>query len=85
MATMPMNPKPFLNALIGKSVIVMLKWGQEYKGYLVSLDEYLNVQIVNCEEYVRGKLVGTLGEVMIRNNNILYIRREDEEIEEMKI
>jgi hypothetical protein len=28
----PVNPKPFLNALTGKSVIVKLKWGMEYKG-----------------------------------------------------
>ena len=27
-----MNPKPFLNGLTGKRVIVKLKWGMEYKG-----------------------------------------------------
>jgi small nuclear ribonucleoprotein F len=26
------NPKPFLNDLTGKPVIVKLKWGMEYKG-----------------------------------------------------
>jgi small nuclear ribonucleoprotein (snRNP)-like protein len=26
------NPKPFLNSLMGTSVIVKLKWSQEYKG-----------------------------------------------------
>src|SRR4051812_32329875 len=31
-ATVPVNPKPFLNNLTGKSVIVNLKWGMEYKG-----------------------------------------------------
>ena len=29
---MPVNPKPFLNGLTGKSVMVKLKWGHEYKG-----------------------------------------------------
>ena len=29
---MPVNPKPFLNELTGKMVIVKLKWGMEYKG-----------------------------------------------------
>ena len=29
---MPVNPKPFLNSLTGKSVMVKLKWGHEYKG-----------------------------------------------------
>ncbi len=31
-----MNPKPFLNSLMGTSVIVKLKWSQEYKGAAVS-------------------------------------------------
>ncbi len=30
--TVPVNPKPFLNDLTGKPVIVKLKWGMEYKG-----------------------------------------------------
>lgn len=32
---MPINPKPFLNELTGKPVMVKLKWGHEYKGILV--------------------------------------------------
>ena len=28
---MPLNPKPFLNGLTGKAVLVKLKWGHEYK------------------------------------------------------
>lgn len=43
---MPMNPKPFLNSLTGKPVIVKLKWGHEYKGYLVSVDGYMNLQVI---------------------------------------
>ena len=42
---MPLNPKPFLNALTGKPVMVKLKWGMEYKGYLVSVDGYMNLQV----------------------------------------
>ena len=33
--TVPVNPKPFLNDLTEKPVIVKLKWGMEYKGALV--------------------------------------------------
>lgn len=40
-----MNPKPFLNDLTGKVVIAKLKWGMEYKGYLVSVDSYMNLQV----------------------------------------
>ena len=35
--TVPVNPKPFLNALTGKPVIIKLKWGMEYKGESMSL------------------------------------------------
>ena len=42
---MPLNPKPFLNSLTGKPVVVKLKWGMEYKGYLVSTDGYMNLQV----------------------------------------
>jgi small nuclear ribonucleoprotein (snRNP)-like protein len=44
-AAMPINPKPFLNSLTGKPVMVKLKWGHEYKGYLVSVDGYMNLQV----------------------------------------
>jgi small nuclear ribonucleoprotein F len=30
----PVNPKPFMNDLTGKQVVVKLKWGMEYKGAL---------------------------------------------------
>ena len=43
--TLPINPKPFLNGLTGKPVMVKLKWGMEYKGYLVSVDGYMNLQV----------------------------------------
>lgn len=83
---MPINPKPFLNSLTGKPVMVKLKWGQEYRGYLVSVDGYMNLQLANTEEYVEGNNTGTLGEVLVRCNNVLYIRgvEEEEEDGEMK-
>uniref|UniRef100_A0A8C3RNK9 Sm protein F n=1 Tax=Chelydra serpentina TaxID=8475 RepID=A0A8C3RNK9_CHESE len=77
--SLPLNPKPFLNGLTGKPVMVKLKWGMEYKGYLVSVDGYMNMQLANTEEYIDGALSGHLGEVLIRCNNVLYIRGVKEE------
>lgn len=57
-AAMPINPKPFLNSLTGKAVMVKLKWGHEYKGYLVSVDGYMNIQLANTEEYIDGSMAG---------------------------
>ncbi|KAG4305215.1 hypothetical protein PORY_001385 [Pneumocystis oryctolagi] len=70
---MPINPKPFLQDLAGKTVIVKLKWGQEYVGFLQSVDSYMNIQLANTEEFVDGKNTGQLGEVMIRCNNVLWV------------
>ncbi|CAB3259621.1 unnamed protein product [Arctia plantaginis] len=81
-AAMPINPKPFLNSLTGKSVLVKLKWGHEYKGLLVSADGYMNLQLANTEEMVDGSCTGNLGEVLIRCNNVLYVRGAEEEDEE---
>lgn len=86
MASLPLNPKPFLNSLTGKPVMVKLKWGMEYKGYLVSVDGYMNLQLANTEEYIDGNCTGNLGEVLVRCNNVLYVRgvEEEEEDGEMK-
>ena len=77
----PVNPKPFLNDLTGKPVIAKLKWGMEYKGYLVSVDAYMNLQLASTEEWVDGTFSGNLGEVLIRCNNVLYLRGVPEEDE----
>lgn len=51
-----MNPKPFLNGLTGKPVMVKLKWGMEYKGYLVSVDGYMNLQVREKNEYMINQI-----------------------------
>ncbi|WIA43960.1 hypothetical protein OEZ86_010351 [Tetradesmus obliquus] len=81
-AAVPVNPKPFLNELTGKTVIVKLKWGMECKGYLVSVDAYMNLQLANTEEFVDGQSTGMLGEVLIRCNNVLYLRGAPEDMED---
>lgn len=68
------NPKPFLADLTGKAVRVRLKWGQEYQGTLTSADAYMNLQLEKTEEFIDGQFAGMLGEVLIRCNNVLYIK-----------
>ena len=79
---MPINPKPFLNGLTGETVNVKLKWCHEYKGVLVATDQYMNLQLANTEEYIDGSLTGNLGEVLVRCNNILYIRSAEEDMQD---
>ncbi|XP_043445572.1 small nuclear ribonucleoprotein F-like [Prionailurus viverrinus] len=55
--SLPLNHKPFLNGLIGKSVKVKLKWGMEYKGHLISVD---SMQLANRRIH-RWSIVWTFG------------------------
>ena len=64
----------FLNDLIGQTVVIKLKWGMEYKGTLVSRDKYMNFLLANTEEYTNGVMSGMIGEVLIRCNNVLYVK-----------
>ncbi|PWN94075.1 putative small nuclear ribonucleo protein F [Acaromyces ingoldii] len=76
----PVNPKPFLQLQTGKPVVVRLKWGgMEYKGFLVSTDNYMNLQLANTEEFKDGKPNGKLGEVFVRCNNVLYLREVNDD------
>lgn len=61
---------------INEDVIIRLKWGQtEYKGRLISVDSYMNVQLSNTEEYIDRKHTGTLGQVLIRYGSKLQRSR----------
>ena len=44
-------------------------------GYLVAIDSYMNVQLSSTEEWSKGAARGTLGDVLIRCNNVLYMRK----------
>ena len=93
----PLNPRPYINELVGKKILVRLKWGMTYTGtkriscasienkilvlflgFLVSVDQYMNVHLDKAVEYIDEQNKGPLGEVLIRCNNILYISGVDE-------
>ena len=63
-----MDAKSVLSCLrVNEEVIVRLKWGQtEYKGRLISVDSYMNIQLSNTEEFIDMKSTGSLGQVLIR-------------------
>jgi len=59
--------QPVPNDSCNKDVFVRLKWNEtEYKGRLVSIDSYMNLQLSGAQEYVSQKFTGSLGEVLIR-------------------
>lgn len=62
-----------------KPVVVTLKFNKtQYKGVLVSTDNYFNLQLKDAEEYVAGVPKGKLGDLFIRCNNVLYVGEDKE-------
>ncbi|KAG4421799.1 hypothetical protein IFR04_005049 [Cadophora malorum] len=71
----PINPRPMLQNLVNEEVVIRLKWGQtEYKGRLVSIDSYMNIQLSGAEEWIDQEMTSVLGQVLIRCNNVLWIQ-----------
>ncbi|RYO93261.1 hypothetical protein DL766_001381 [Monosporascus sp. MC13-8B] len=75
MSFVPVNPRPMLQDLVNKDIVVRLKWGEtEYKGRLVSIDSYMNIQLTNAQEFIDQKFTSDLGQILIRCNNVLWIK-----------
>lgn len=65
------TPAGFLDSLVGRKVQIKSKWGPVYCGILVSCDSFMNVQLRDGVE--KGKRETALGDMLLRNNNILHI------------
>jgi small nuclear ribonucleoprotein len=66
-----------LNALqkaINKEVSVRLKMDIEYRGKMSNVDPYMNVILVDATEYSGGNPSANYGKVVIRGNNVLFIK-----------
>jgi small nuclear ribonucleoprotein F len=69
-------PSVVLHSLVGERVAVKSKWGPVYTGVLVSTDAFMNLQLRDAvEETSKGS--HPLGEILLRCNNVLYIRQEN--------
>ncbi|KAI8112920.1 hypothetical protein M9434_004240 [Picochlorum sp. BPE23] len=67
------SPTDFLKSIKGKTVLVKLNSGVDYKGILACLDGFMNIAMEQTEEYVGGQLKNKYGDCFIRGNNVLYI------------
>ena len=72
------RPLTTLQKSLNKSVIVRLKNEVEYKGKIDSVDSYMNLIMTDAEELNNGKTVEKFGRVILRGNNVLFIKLENE-------
>jgi small nuclear ribonucleoprotein len=71
------RPLSVLQKATSKQVSVRLKSEIEYKGKMSNVDPYMNVILVDAEESENGEKKANYGKVVIRGNNVLYIKIED--------
>jgi small nuclear ribonucleoprotein len=57
---------------------VRLKSDLEYRGKMTNVDSYMNLILVDAQEYSKGVLSAQFGKVVIRGNNVLFIKFEDD-------
>ena len=50
----------------------------EYKGKIDNVDSYMNLIMTDAEELKDGKAVEKFGRVILRGNNVLFIKLENE-------
>ena len=76
--TIAKKPLTTLQKNVKKTVIVRLKNDVEYKGKIVNVDSYMNLIMTDAEELRNGKTVEKFGRVILRGNNVLFIKLENE-------
>jgi small nuclear ribonucleoprotein len=59
-------------------VAVRLKNEIEYKGKMSNVDSYMNLILVDAEEFNGQTHLANYGKVVIRGNNVLFIKLENE-------
>ncbi len=72
------RPLTVLQKNTKKSVVVRLKSEVEYKGKMENVDSYMNLIMTDAEELKDGKTIEKFGRVILRGNNVLFIKLENE-------
>jgi len=72
------RPLTTLQKSTKKTVTVRLKNEVEYKGKMDNVDSYTNLIMTDAEELQQGKVLANYGRVIVRGNNVLFIRLENE-------
>ena len=76
--TITKRPLTILQKSTKKNIIVRLKNEVEYKGKMENVDSYMNLIMTDAEELSNGKPIGKFGRVIVRGNNVLFIKLQDD-------
>lgn len=72
------RPLNVLQRSLNRKVAVRLKSEIEYRGKMSNVDSYMNLILVDAEEFDGTDLLANYGKVVIRGNNVLFIKLEKE-------
>ena len=72
------RPLNVLQRSLNRKVAVRLKSEIEYRGKMSNVDSYMNLILVDAEEFDGFDLLANYGKVVIRGNNVLFIKLEKE-------
>ncbi len=70
------KPLSVLQKAVNRDVSIRLKNDHEYKGKMMNIDQYMNVILLDAEEHSNGALSANYGKIVIRGNNVLFIKIE---------
>lgn len=68
------NPLHILQNAQNSQILLRLKDGTEYKGFLKEIDAYMNMILEDATEIMDGSPVAKYNEIFIRGNNLLFIK-----------
>jgi small nuclear ribonucleoprotein len=72
------RPLNVLQRSLNRKVAVRLKSEIEYRGKMSNVDSYMNLILVDAEEFDGSDVLANYGKVVIRGNNVLFIKLEKE-------
>ncbi len=73
----PKRPLAVLQKAISKKATIRLKTDAEYRGKVASVDAFMNLILEDAEEFEGGRLSANYGKVIVRGDNVLYVKLEN--------
>jgi small nuclear ribonucleoprotein len=70
------RPLAVLQKAITKKATVRLKTDVEYRGRVSNVDAFMNLILEDAEEFEGGRLSANYGRVIVRGDNVLYVKLE---------